>query len=79
MIRLQKIEIFLCFVYCILILLNESIVDVQCCFNICTVKLFSYMYIHILFLILFHYSFLQGIDYSSLSSTVGNFFNLLYI
>ena len=32
---------------------------------------FTYIYIYILFQILFHYSLLQDIDYSSLCYTVG--------
>ena len=54
-----------------------SIVDLQCCTNLCcTAKWLSYTHTYILFFffffyILFHYGLSQEIGYSSLCSTVG--------
>ena len=59
-------------------LFDWSIVDLQCCVNLCyTAKCFSYIYI--LFHILFHYGLSQDIEHSSLCYTTGLCLSILYI
>ena len=64
---------------CLLVCFYCSIADLQCCVSFwCRAKWFSYIYI--LFQILFHYSLLQDIEYSSLYYTVGPcWLSILYV
>ena len=62
--------IWIWFFTCKMRFLTSSIVDLHCASFRCIAKWFSYIYIHVFFLILVHYGFLQHAECRSLCYTL---------